>query len=144
MKRRLLIGGAAAAAIATAALLLVPSATTALPFPNGQTVTVTTGCYWNGSASKTAALTVARGVGFNIVNSDTGNHAITQKTKYYYKIAAVNAVGTGPKSNEKSATASYASKSLAPATALGISISVPGNHTFKTCSNTMTLTVTVQ
>jgi subtilisin family serine protease len=69
---------------------------------------------WRGTSSGTASLLTS--VGVQTGYTDTG---VANGTTYYYQVAAVNAVGTGPGSNERSATPS----SLVPVSRLGGAVS---------------------
>ena len=65
---------------------------------------------WRGTTSGTVSLVTP--VGLTTTYTDT---TVTNGTTYYYRVAAVNAVDTGPGSNERSATPT----ALVPVTRLG-------------------------
>ena len=69
---------------------------------------------WRGTTSGSASLLTT--VGLTTSYTDT---AVSNGTTYYYQVAAVNAVDTGPGSNERSATPT----SLVPVTRLGGTVS---------------------
>ena len=57
---------------------------------------------WRGTTSGGASLLTTVGVTTSYTDSTVSNG-----TTYYYQVAAVNAVGTGPGSNERSATPAH-------------------------------------